>query len=81
MAVAGQNAFVVRGLLQNFDKLTVRRLESPGHRECGGELDLVCQIVGLCFSQLFVLSQRLVKTLMPGERCHVIGPRYMKLRR
>ena len=81
MAVAGQNALIVGGLLEHFDKLAMRRLESPGHRERGGELDLVRQIVGLCFSQLFVFSQRLIKSLMPRQRRHVIGPRYMKLRR
>ncbi len=81
MAVAGQNAFVGRSLLQHFDKLIVRRLEPPGHRERRGELDLVCQIVGLSFSQLFVLGQRLIKTLMARQRCHVISSRHMKLRR
>ena len=81
MAVAGQNAFIVGGLLEHFGKLTVRQLESPGHRERGSKLDLVRQIIGLCFSQLLVFSQRLIKTLMPRECGHIIGARHVKLRR
>ena len=80
MAVASQNAFVIRRLLQCFLKLNVRHLKSSGQRKRGRELHLMSQAIGLCFSQLLVLGQRFVKTLMPRKRRHVIGPRHMKLR-
>ena len=57
------------------------RLKTPRHRQRGGTLHLMSEVVGLGLSEPFVFCQRLIKTLMPRQGGDVVRARHMKLRR